>query len=53
MSNRRLDPNTEIIYNLEENPPPPEIKVDKLLKIEAENEEKIAKDFNEFMQNKS
>lgn len=39
MNQRRLDPTTEIIYNLEENVPPPEVKLDKLIKIEGENEE--------------
>ena len=42
MNNRRADPtNLDIIYNLEENPPPPEIKIDKLLKVDGENEEYI------------
>lgn len=39
MQNRRIDPLTENIYNLEENPPPPEIKPDKLSKIDSETEE--------------
>ncbi|CAD8061769.1 unnamed protein product [Paramecium primaurelia] len=51
MQNRRIDPLTEIIYNLEENPPPPEIKLDKLLKIENETEEKLQKEFQQFNDN--